>query len=123
MVDHTPEYAPILRRAISAYEGLMKLYAQDNSNSPYFQHCLAEAGAHRDGLAERLANPIYLADAFKDNFFISIDHFLDSHRGEYQPDMPNPNPAKAVIAGQYLLELRGVIEEMIRLQNAQKQGL
>lgn len=123
MVDHTPEYAPILQRAIAAYEGLMELYKEDKGSSQYFEHSFAEAGAHRDGLVERLANPVYLADAFKDNFFISIDHFLDSHRGEYQSDMPNPSPAKAVVAGRYLLELREVMREIIRVQNAQTQGI
>lgn len=123
MVNHTQEYVPIVQRAIAAYEGLMKLYAQDVATNQYFEHCLAEARTHRNGLQERLANPAYLADVFKDTFYQSIDHFLDSHRGEYGFDMPNPDPAKAQLAGQYLSELSAIIDDIIRVKNAQKQGL
>ena len=122
MVDHTPEYAPIVQRAIAAYEGLMELYAQDAPTNVYFDNSLSEARKHRNGLRERLGNPIYLADAFQDNFFQSIDHFLDSHRGEYGSDMPGSDPGKAQRAGQYLQALRGVMEDMIRIETAQEAG-
>lgn len=120
MVDHSSEYAPILQRAIQAYEGLMVLYMQDAAGNPYFDHCLAEASTHRDGLQERLANPVYLANTFKNTFYQSIDHFLDSHRGEYGPDMPGSDPGKARRASECLAQLSSVIDDIIRVKNAQR---
>lgn len=122
MVDQTLEYAPIVQRAIAAYNGLIDLYQQDRASNPYFEHCLAEAQTKRNGLQERLADPTYLANVFKDNYFLSIDHFLESHRGEYGFDMPGPDPAKALRASQYLAELSAVIDDIIRVKNAQEQA-
>ena len=122
MVDHTPEYAPILQRAIAAYEGLMELYAQDAASNPYFKHCLAEASSHRDGLQQRLANPVYLANAFTGNYVLSIDHFLESHRGEYGHDMPGADPIKAEQASQYLHALKDVMDDIIRVGRALELG-
>lgn len=121
MVDYTPEYVPIVLRAIAAYNGLIELYQQDQDSSSYFAGCLAQATTKRNGLQERLANPVYLADAFKDTYYQSIDHFLDSHRGEYGPDMPGADPAKALLASQYLAELKHVMDDIIRIKNAQRE--
>lgn len=115
MVDHTLEYGPIVQRAIATYDGLMVLYAQDAPSSDYFAHCLNQARSHRNGLQERLASPKYLADVFETTFVLSIDHFLESHRGEYEADMPGPDPAKAIVAGRYLAELRSVMNDIIRV--------
>ena len=122
MVSQSTEYAPIVYRAIAAYSGLIALYKEDKSNDPYFVHCLAEAETKRDGLQERLGDPVHLANVFKDNYFLSIDHFLESHRGEYGPDMPGADVNKARLAGGYLAELSTVIDDIIRVKNAPKQG-
>lgn len=119
MVDYTLEYIPIVLRAIAAYNGLIALYQQDQ-DSAYFAGCLAQAVTKRNGLQERLDNPAYLADVFKDTYYQSIDHFLDSHRGEYGPDMPGADPAKALVAGEYLAELKRVMDDIIRIKNAQR---
>lgn len=123
MVDHTSEYAPIIQRAIAAYEGLMEMYAQDEAGSPYFKHCLAEASSHRDGLQQRLGNPTYLADAFSGNYVLSIDHFLESHRGEYGYDMPGADPTKAENAGHHLQALKVVMDDIIRVGRALELGV
>lgn len=122
MVIPSKEHAPIVHRAIAAYEGLISLYKLENVSDTYFFHCLAEAETKRDGLQERLSDPVYLADVFKDNYFLSIDHFLESHRGEYGPDMPGADPYKARLAGKYLAELSAVIDDIIRVKNAQKEN-
>ena len=122
MVNPAHNHASIVRRAVAAYEGLMALYAPDAPDSPYFTQCLAEARTQRNGLQERLddPNPASLAYVFKDNFYHSIDHFFESHRGEYGPDMPNPNPAKATTAARWLQELLAVIDDIIGVKRAQR---
>lgn len=123
MVDHTPEYAPIIQRAIAAYEGLMEIYAQDESGNPYFKHCLAEASSHRNGLQQRLGNSDYLANAFSGNYVLSIDHFLESHRGEYGHDMPGADPTKAEKAGHHLQVLKDVMDDIIRMGRELELGI
>ncbi len=98
----------------------MQLYTQDAPGNMYFDSCLAEARTKRNGLLERLANPVYLADTFKDNYYHSIDHFLESHRGEYGFDMPGSDPVKASLADTYLKELSIVIDDIIRVKRARQ---
>ena len=115
MVDNQAAHVAILQRAVAAYEGLMALYAQDAPGNTYFDHSLSEARTKRNGLQERLDDPAHLVDTFRDNYFLSISHFLDSHRGEYGPDMPGSNAEKALLADNYLQELRTVMDEIIRI--------
>lgn len=121
MVDHTSEYAPILQRAIVSYNGLIELYQQDVTSSPYFEHSLAET--KRNGLQDRLADPSSWKSTFRGTYYQSIDHFLDEHRGEYGPDMPGPNPTKAEATDAYLTELRGAMKEMLRVGRALELGV
>ena len=115
--SHTQEeYIAIVQRAIQAYDGLIELYKEDAASAPYFTHCLAEARAHRNGLQERLINPKYLADVFTGPFYQSIDHFLESHRGEYGFDMPGSDSKKATSADHYLRELNIIVDDIIRIK-------
>ena len=123
MVDHTPEYAPVLQRAITAYTDLIELYKQDAANSPYFEHCLAEAQTKRDGLRDRLADANRWTTTFRGTYYQSIDRFLDDHRGEYGPEMPGPDSAKSELAARYLNELRRAMKEMLRIGRALELGV
>ena len=122
MVDQKAEYVAILQRGIAAYEGLIELYIQDAPSNTYFDHSLSEARTKRNGLQERLADPVHLTDTFRNNYFLSISHFLDSHRDEYGPDMPGSNSAKALLADDYLRELRAVMDDIIRIGQALELG-
>lgn len=115
MVDNKENHVAILQRGIAAYEGLIKLYAQDAPNNAYFDRSLSEARTKRNGLQERLDDPAHLVDTFRSNYFLSISHFLDSHRGEYGSDMPSPNAEKALLADSYLQDLCAVKDEIIRI--------
>jgi hypothetical protein len=68
--------AQIIQRAVVAYNRLIELYQQDQNSSPYFAGCLAQALMKRNGLQERLANPMYLADVFKDTYLSVNRPFL-----------------------------------------------
>jgi hypothetical protein len=115
MVENRENYVTILQRGIAAYEGLIQLYAQDAPSNVYFDRSLSEARTKRNGLQERLDDPAQLIDIFRSNYFLSISHFLDSHRGEYGSDMPSPNAVKKLLADRYLQDLCAVKDEIIRI--------
>ena len=117
MVDYSSQYAPILERAVRAYNALIELYTPDrHAENDFADHTISETITKRNGLLERLADPATLEEAFTDNYFLSIMKFLDSHWDDYR-EYPIADAKKFERREALHAELKDIMNEIIFIQN------
>ncbi|RZK29948.1 MAG: hypothetical protein EOO63_07930 [Hymenobacter sp.] len=119
MVNYLPAYQQLLRRGITVFEELLRLYAPDKKvENDWAAITIMQTQNQRNSLAERLIDPpTRLTAEETSSVTVSIGHYLDSHWADYQ-ETPTANPQKHVQVVQLHTELENILAEIAPIHNA-----